>query len=83
VSRIMTRPVWEPPTVGESYREANERRRRNREARDAWWAYRDARCAVCGHVRFHISHELDPEHSPEGAEYHADFAHHAFVELGS
>jgi len=25
-----------------------------------------------------VVHEMDPEHSPEGAAYHATFAHHPF-----
>jgi len=44
-----------------------------------WHAYGDP-CADCGLVRFNVVHEMDPENSPEGPEYHADFAHHPFAE---
>lgn len=75
-------PEMERPYQGERSRDAQERRRRNREARDAWEARWSARCAQCGHVRFHVSHEMDPETSPEGPAYHAEFEHHPFVEPG-
>jgi len=73
-------PEWEPPVPGETPREADVRRARNRDSRDEWHRYIDTRCADCGMVRFHVSHEMDPEHSAEGPEYHAEFAHHPFVE---
>ncbi len=75
-----TAPEYERPLLGETSREARERRDRNQRTRHWWDEIRDARCAECGMVRFHVSHEMDPETSPEGPAYHADFAHHAFVE---
>lgn len=36
-------------------------------------------CAVCGLKEINVVHEQDPEHSPEGPEYHAEFAHHQFT----
>ena len=80
-TRYPPQATWEPPVHGESAREAKERRARNRAARDERYALMDARCSVCGHVRGHVEHEMDPENSPEGAAYHADFDHHAFVEV--
>jgi hypothetical protein len=74
----LVRPELERPVPGESSREARERRERNRLAREWWDDVWNDRCEVCGMVRFHVSHEMDPEHSAEGPEYHADFAHHAF-----
>ena len=72
------RPAYRPPVPGETSRDKSRRNYLNRCDRAAWHAYSDARCARCGMVRFHVSHEMDPEHSPEGAAYHADLPHHPF-----
>ena len=74
------RPAYRPPTSGESSRDATTRRWANRVDRDARDRYTDARCDVCGQVRHHVSHEMDPDNSPEGPEYHADFTHHPFAQ---
>ena len=80
MSRYADAPVYRPTVPGETVQQANERRYANKRDRDAWHAYGDMRCARCGMVRHHVSHEMDPENSPEGAAYHADFAHHPFEE---
>jgi hypothetical protein len=36
-------------------------------------------CETCGMKRINVVHEQDPEHSAEGPEYHANFAHHPFL----
>lgn len=59
------------PEPGESTREATQRRHLNAKRRDAWRWLWDDRCA-CGQVRFHVTHEQDPENSPEGMDYFAD-----------
>jgi hypothetical protein len=73
-------PGMAGPVAGETTSEARRRRGLNAVRRARWYAYVDDRCAECGQVRFHVSHEMDPEHSAEGPEYHADFAHHPFRE---
>jgi hypothetical protein len=77
---VPNRPAHRPPVPGETWREAEERRRLNRDEQAAWWRWCDERCVDCSHVRFHVTHEQDPEHSAEGPEYHTDIPHHAFVE---
>lgn len=73
----------EPPVAGETSKQAEERRSRNRLARDEWGAFLDARCARCDHVRFHVFHEEDPATSVEGPDYYADILDqlHPFEEL--
>lgn len=75
---IPPRPTYRPPVAGETQREAAKRRAANRNEIAAWHRYTDVRCDGCGMVRFHVSHEMDPEHSAEGTAYHAGFAHHPF-----
>jgi hypothetical protein len=74
------RPTYEPPVERETASEARQRRKRNSDAEKAWLRYEGARCGRCGMVRFHVSHEMDPETSSEGPRYHANIAHHPFVE---
>ena len=80
MSETVQHPKYRPPVPGETSSEKARRTRANRLDREARHRYSDALCARCGMVRFHVSHEQDPEHSPEGAAYHADFAHHPFEE---
>jgi hypothetical protein len=79
-TRRLRAPAYERSADGETPRERTQRQSRNRLARQEWEAFTDARCLDCGQVRFHVSHEMDPATSPEGPEYHADFAHHPFRE---
>jgi hypothetical protein len=77
---IRSRPARRPPVEGETKYQAQQRRAANNADIAGWNAFADTRCGECGLVRFHVSHEMEPENSPEGAAYHAGFAHHEFVE---
>ena len=79
--RRLRAPQMEPPVPGETAHEAAARRQRNRDARNDWALFLDARCAECGHARMHVDHETDPATSPEGPDYYADILDelHPFV----
>lgn len=69
-------------TGAETFAARRERMRRDRKERWDRWDREMEQCAMCALARTNVVHQQDPEHSPEGAAYHAGFAHHEFAPTG-
>jgi len=76
-------PPWEPPDPDETTAERRHRYERNRRASAEFQRLRSERCARCGHVRNHVTHETDRANAPEGLDYYTDVPFCEFQDIAS